>query len=175
MRVVLDTDVVVAALRSPTGASAELLRQARHGRIRLAASVSLFIEYESVCTREPHLLAAGLSLRSAVEFLDAFAAFVEPVPIHFLWRPQLHDPADELVLETAVNAAADALLMRCFVSIAVAEKLAMMEAQTYFAERRERADLTAFDAMMARTGGEPPRDDDRILPAQKWLQARSVE
>jgi putative PIN family toxin of toxin-antitoxin system len=110
MRVVLDTDVVVAALRSPTGASAELLRQARHGRIRLAASVSLFIEYESVCTREPHLLAAGLSLRSAVEFLDAFAAFVEPVPIHFLWRPQLHDPADELVLETAVNAAADALL-----------------------------------------------------------------
>lgn len=43
-------------------------------------------------------------------FLDALAAFVEPVPIHFLWRPQLHDPADELVLEAAVNAAADALL-----------------------------------------------------------------
>jgi putative PIN family toxin of toxin-antitoxin system len=110
MRVVLDTDVVVAALRSPAGASAELLRQARHGRIRLAASVSLFIEYESVCTREPHLLAAGLSLQSAGVFLDALAAFVEPVPIHFLWRPQLHDPADELVLEAAVNAAADALL-----------------------------------------------------------------
>jgi len=110
MRVVLDTDVVVAASRSPTGASAELMRQARHGRIRLAASVSLFIEYESVCTREPHLLAAGLSLQSAGVFLDALAAFVEPVPIHFLWRPQLHDPADELVLETAVNAAADALL-----------------------------------------------------------------
>ena len=110
MRVVLDTDVVVAALRSPAGASAELLRQARHGRIRLAASVSLFIEYESVCTREPHLRAAGLSLQSAGVFLDALAAFAEPVPIHFLWRPQLHDPADELVLEAAVNAAADALL-----------------------------------------------------------------
>ena len=60
----------------------------------------------------------------------------------------------------------DGVSINQFVSIAVAEKLAMMEAQTYFAERQARADLTAFDAMMARTGGEPPRDDDRILPAQ---------
>jgi predicted nucleic acid-binding protein len=49
-------------------------------------------------------------LQSAGVFLDALAAFVEHVPIQCLWRPQLHDPADELVLETAVNAAADALL-----------------------------------------------------------------
>ena len=110
MRVVLDTDVVVAALRSPTGASAELLRLARRGRIGLAASVSLFIEYESVCTRQTHLDAAGLSTGDIAIFLDALASFVEPVPIHYLWRPQLHDPADELVLEAAVNAGADALL-----------------------------------------------------------------
>jgi putative PIN family toxin of toxin-antitoxin system len=110
MRVVLDTDVVVAALRSPTGASAELIRQARRGRLGLAASVSLFIEYESVCTRQGHLEAAGLELDDLAVFLDALGSLVEPVQIHFLWRPQLRDPADELVLEAAVNAGADALL-----------------------------------------------------------------
>lgn len=110
MRVVLDTDVVVAALRSPSGASAELIRLARLRRVGLAASVSLFIEYESVCTRQPHLDAAGLAPDDVAVFLDALACVVEPVPIHFLWRPQLHDPADELVLEAAVNAGADALL-----------------------------------------------------------------
>lgn len=95
---------------APSGASAELLRLARRGRIGLAASVSLFIEYESVCTRQMHLDAAGLSPGDVAIFLDALAGFVEPVPIHYLWRPQLHDPADELVLEAAVNAGVDALL-----------------------------------------------------------------
>ena len=110
MKLVLDTDVVVAALRSPTGAAAELLRLARHRHITLAASVSLFVEYEAVCSRQPHLEAAGLTLTDVGVFLDALAGMVHPVPIHYLWRPQLHDPADELVLEAAVNAHADALL-----------------------------------------------------------------
>ena len=44
--------------------------------------------------------------------------------------------------------------------------MATMEAQTYLAKRQARADLNAFDAVMARTGGEPPREGDRILPAQ---------
>lgn len=47
-----------------------------------------------------------------------------------------------------------------FVSIAVAEKLAMLEAETYFAERQARADLDAFDRIMARDTGEPPRQGD---------------
>jgi putative PIN family toxin of toxin-antitoxin system len=110
MRVVLDTDVVVAALRSPSGASAELIRMAQHRQIELLGSVSLFIEYESVCFRQPHIDAAGLVPSDVGIFLDALATFVKPARIHFLWRPQLHDPADELVLEAAVNANADALL-----------------------------------------------------------------
>ncbi len=48
MKLVLDTDVIVAALRSPTGASAELLRLAKSGRLRLALTVPLVLEYESV-------------------------------------------------------------------------------------------------------------------------------
>lgn len=47
-----------------------------------------------------------------------------------------------------------------FVSIAVAEKLAMLQAEAYFTQRRERADLDAFDRLMQRQGGEPPRTGD---------------
>jgi putative PIN family toxin of toxin-antitoxin system len=110
MRIVMDTDTIVAALRSPSGASAELLRRARHGELTLAASVSLFMEYESVCLRPEHMKAAGLDLHQVGVFLDGLARIAEPVEVHFLWRPRLRDPADELVLEAAVNASVQALL-----------------------------------------------------------------
>ena len=110
MKIVMATDTVVAALHSPGGASAELIRRARRGEIQVAASVSLFMEYEAVCTRPEHALAAGLNPRQVGIFLEALAHIVDPAEIHFLWRPQLRDPADELVLEAAVNAGADALL-----------------------------------------------------------------
>lgn len=47
-----------------------------------------------------------------------------------------------------------------FVSIAVAEKLAMLQAEAYFTQRRERADLDAFDRLMQHQGGEPSRTGD---------------
>lgn len=49
-----------------------------------------------------------------------------------------------------------------FVSIAVAEKLAMMQAETFFTERAARADLAAFDAVMSRTTGQRPQADDEL-------------
>lgn len=110
MKLVLDTDVVIVGLRSPTGASAELLRMARHGQITLLISVPLFIEYEAKCTEEEHLSAAGLTPEDAQVFLDALTVFAKPVTIRYSWRPQLNDPADEMVLETAVNGGADALV-----------------------------------------------------------------
>lgn len=110
MKIVMDTDTIVAALRSPSGASAELVRRARRGELTLAASVSLFMEYESVCLRPEHIQAAGLDAQQAGVFLDGLAHIAEPVEVHFLWRPQLRDPADELVLEAAVNASAQALV-----------------------------------------------------------------
>jgi predicted nucleic acid-binding protein len=55
-------------------------------------------------------MAAGLSEREAGVFVDAVIAMAEPVETHFLWRPQLRDPNDEMVLEAAVNGRADALV-----------------------------------------------------------------
>lgn len=68
------------------------------------------MEYEAVCTRTEHLAAAGLGLADVRIYLDALASMVQPVAIHYLWRPQLRDPADELVLEAAVNARAQAMM-----------------------------------------------------------------
>jgi hypothetical protein len=53
---------------------------------------------------------AGLTLKQARQFVVAIGALAEPVVTHYLWRPQLIDPADEMVLEAAVNGMADALV-----------------------------------------------------------------
>jgi len=110
MRAVLDTNVVVAAMRSPAGASAELLRLVRRSRLTMVANVALALEYEATCLLAEHCLAAGLGLKEAGIFVDAVIAMCEPVETHFMWRPQLRDPADELVLEAAVNGRADAIV-----------------------------------------------------------------
>ena len=107
---VLDTDVVVAGMRSPQGASAALLVAARHKALTLLASLPLAMEYEAVCRRREHRLAAGLTEEEVTIFLDTVIAMIEPVEIYFLWRPQLRDPADEMVLEAAINGRAEAIV-----------------------------------------------------------------
>lgn len=110
MRLVLDTDVIVAAFRSPRGASRKLLLAALDRAFETLVSVPLVIEYEAVLTRPEHLAASGLHAREVNDVLDALVKVATPVAFRFLWRPQLKDPADEMVLETAVNGAADWLV-----------------------------------------------------------------
>jgi putative PIN family toxin of toxin-antitoxin system len=110
VRYVFDTNVLVAALRSDRGASRQLLLSALDSQIVVIASTPLMIEYEAVLTREEHLSEAGISADEMNAVVDGFAAIAEPVRLRFLWRPQLKDPADEMVLETAVNGGADRLV-----------------------------------------------------------------
>jgi hypothetical protein len=69
-------------------------------------------------------------------------------------------------LKTAVERLSrrDGTSINQFVVIAVAEKIAAMTTEEVFAERRARADLAAFDRIMSRKGGEPPRSDDEFPP-----------
>jgi putative PIN family toxin of toxin-antitoxin system len=110
MKLILDTSVMVAALRSPTGASAELLRLARHQRFEVLISVGMILEYEAVLKRAEHLAVAGLTTVDVDEVLDVFCIFAKPIINHFRWRPALTDPDDDLVLETAVNGMADVIV-----------------------------------------------------------------
>jgi putative PIN family toxin of toxin-antitoxin system len=110
LRVVLDTSVVVAGLRSRWGAANALLRLVAIRRIRLLATPPLFLEYEEVLKRPEQRLTHKLTLKEIDELLAELAALIEPVEIHFQWRPQGRDPSDEMVLEAAVNGRADALV-----------------------------------------------------------------
>ena len=72
--------------------------------------MALALEYEATCRRVEHGVAAGLSPDQVGIFIDAVIGMAVPVETHFLWRPQLRDPADELVLEAAVNGQALAIV-----------------------------------------------------------------
>jgi putative PIN family toxin of toxin-antitoxin system len=110
MKYVLDTNVLVAAVRSPTGASAEILRRVLNRRIEMLCSVPLLLEYEAVLTRPEQLHAAGVSIHQVNNLIDVLAGVVQTVNIHFLWRPQLRDPSDDMVLETAINGSASDII-----------------------------------------------------------------
>ena len=100
--VVLDTNVLVAGLWSRDGASHQILELVRRGRIRPALSVPMVLEYEMVLRRQ----SSGMGLRpvDVDAILDFLCAVGHHQRIHFLWRPTLRDPRDELVLELAVAA-----------------------------------------------------------------------
>lgn len=76
----------------------------------MVANVALALEYEATCRLAEHRLASGLDLDQVGIFVDAVIALADPVESHFIWRPQLRDPGDELVLEAAVNGHADAIV-----------------------------------------------------------------
>ena len=107
---VLDTDVMVAALRSDRGASRQLLLAALNRQFELLLSVPLVREYEAVLTRVHHLAACGLSSAEVGRVLDDLVSVARPVRLAFRWRPRLPDPDDDMVLETAINGRASAIV-----------------------------------------------------------------
>ena len=67
----------------------------------LALSVPLYTEWQSVLTREEHI-PAGASIEITLGFLRYLASLAHLQDVYFLWRPYLHDPDDDMVLECAV-------------------------------------------------------------------------
>jgi putative PIN family toxin of toxin-antitoxin system len=106
-KIVLDTNVLVAGLRSRNGASFQLLSRLTTTQFSLHLTVPLAMEYEDVLHR-PGLVPLPEDAIDAV--LDMVCAVAIKQEVHFLWRPLLRDPNDELVLEAAVNASADFLV-----------------------------------------------------------------
>lgn len=112
IRAVIDTNVLVAGVKSSTGASHRLLREVGAEQLQPLVSVPLFFEYEAVLTRSELTLECRLGKEkfSLNDFVDYWALVCQPVKLHFLWRPFLSDSADDMVLETAVNGGADYLV-----------------------------------------------------------------
>lgn len=102
----MDTNVIVSGIRSREGASFRLLRElADDPRFRISISVPLVMEYEMALKR-----ASGLGTLDAEQLVDYLCEVGDKREIYFLWRPYLRDPKDEMVLEVAVEARAEALV-----------------------------------------------------------------
>ena len=108
LQVVIDTNVLIAALRSKRGASHRLLRMIGDERWQLNLSVPLFLEYEDVCKRPAANLT--LSVEEIDDVLDFICAQANLREIFYLWRPALPDPKDDFLLELAVEAQCDYII-----------------------------------------------------------------
>jgi putative PIN family toxin of toxin-antitoxin system len=107
-QVILDTNVLFAALRSQAGVSNRLLTLLGDPRWQIHLSVPLVLEYEEVLYRnQPEL---GVSIDEIDRLIDAICAIGIPHDIFFLWRPLGKDPDDEFLVELAIAAGADAIL-----------------------------------------------------------------
>lgn len=101
MRAILDTSVLVAAVRSRDGASFRLMSMLPSRQFEIALTVALYTEWQSVLTRPEHL-PPGVQAELAMGFLRYLASIAHLQDVHFLWRPFLRDPDDDMVLEAAV-------------------------------------------------------------------------
>ncbi len=106
----MDTSVLVAGVRSQSGASYALLDLVADRRVTALATPPLFLEYEDVLKRPEQRLAHRHMHDDNDRVLTALAMVLEPVTIYFRWRPLLHDMDDDMVLEAAINGHADALV-----------------------------------------------------------------
>lgn len=102
MLVVLDTNVLVSALRSRRGTSFALLSLVGSGKFEIALSVPLVLEYEDACARAR----SGVPRTVLDPVLDYLCSVALHQPIFFLWRPFLPDPKDDMVAEVAFAASA---------------------------------------------------------------------
>jgi len=107
-KIVIDTNVILTALRSTKGASFKLLSIINENMFEFSLSVPMFIEYESVTKRNPEKL--GLSISDIDDILNYLAEISNKREIYFLWRPFLKDPKDDLVLEVAVESESDFII-----------------------------------------------------------------
>ena len=109
-KLVIDSNILVAALRNRNGPYFALMQLVRQDRITMCCTPALFLEYEDVLKRTDQLRASALLAEDIDAILNELAGLISPVTTHYQWRPQLRDPADEMVLEAAANAQAQAIV-----------------------------------------------------------------
>jgi len=105
MRVVIDTNVLVSALKSKRGASFQLVSSLPSSRFSPVLSVPLYVEYQDVLTRPEFV--PGYTRDEITGFLRYFCGICHLQDIFFLWRPYLRDPKDDMILELAVASSCD--------------------------------------------------------------------
>jgi len=99
--IVIDTNVIVSALRSKQGASFKLISLIDENLFEFSLSVPLVLEYESILRR--HLDEKIYSDTDINDFLNFLCKVGHKRKVYFLWRPFLKDQKDDMVLELAIE------------------------------------------------------------------------
>ncbi len=99
--IVIDTCVLISALRSRNGASFKPLSLIDSKKFSFFLSVPLVLEYEAVAKRMSRNI--GLTYLDIEDIIDYLCTVGKHRKVHFLWRPNLKDPSDDFVLELAVE------------------------------------------------------------------------
>jgi putative PIN family toxin of toxin-antitoxin system len=107
MLLTLDTNILYQALMSSTGASNFILQQVRNRRIQIALSVPVFLEYKDVLTREKSLKDFILQKSDVDKFLRFIAYIGKIFEIYYLFRPNLKDEKDNMIVELAITSQSD--------------------------------------------------------------------
>jgi putative PIN family toxin of toxin-antitoxin system len=107
-RIVLDTNVLVAALRSRSGATFKLLSLIDSGKFISCVSVPLVLEYEAATKKQAKTI--GLAHSDLDDIIDYICLVAKHFKVYYLWRPILKDPKDDMVLELAVSCRADSIV-----------------------------------------------------------------
>ena len=105
MRIVLDTNVLIAALRSRRGASFAIIELLAAGAFESCVSIALFSEWQDVTTR-PGIVPPTVTPNKVAEFVGRIAGLSRQQEIYFRLRPNLPDPGDDLLVELAFAAGA---------------------------------------------------------------------
>ena len=106
MNIILDTNVLVMALRSKQGASYALLSELPSQDFQIALTIPLYIEYQDVLSR-PDMLALGYTTKDITDLTQYLCSIAHKQSIYYLWRPWLKDPKDDMVLEAAFASQSD--------------------------------------------------------------------
>jgi putative PIN family toxin of toxin-antitoxin system len=114
VRIVLDTTVVVSAIRSGSGASAEVIRLVAIGQLTLLLDFKLICEYREVVMRPQHITASGMTVRDAEAILTMLESVATPVLVLVKPRPLSQDRDDDMVIDIAINGHADAIVTNNF-------------------------------------------------------------
>lgn len=109
MNIVIDTNVIVAALKSRSGAAFKLVMKIPSERFQTVLSNPLYFEYMDVVFR-PTIRPVGASDDNLMDFLDQILDHADTRNINYLWRPFLRDPKDDMLLEVAVASQAEYII-----------------------------------------------------------------
>lgn len=107
-RIVVDTNVLIAGLRSKQGASYKFLTLLNDRRWQLNISIALIFEYEEVLTRNMESL--GLNQQKIDILLDGLCTIANHREIFYLWRPLASEPGDDFLLELEIESQADFII-----------------------------------------------------------------